>query len=412
MNRFKPVEPRWTPRSFASARAAWEGPHPERPGRDDARRGGVLPRTAGRASGGSDRGRSRPVIPRARRRRPPASIVFQGLLLLLLLGEHRARAPQRAARAEATGAARCRLAAVIILPRRRCGPWARTTSPRPTRAGSSSTASCNAVGMGLGFWLLYLALEPFARRRWPQMLISWTRALSGSWRDPLVGRDMLIGAAVGTAAGLIMGPLRVLLPLAARPSRPSAAPLRRRGPSARGAPWPGVLADVSRRVLGSRNRFPADPGAPDRAPRVARGVSLVTLLFSGDLSGRARARRDASAGVRLGGILVAVTVRFGILAGDRRGDLPAHLRLPHLQQRSVELGLLRGDDRGRRGSALAWWAARTALAGRSALRELGPRGAGGREEAEPAPTASPPSARGATPGPRDTCRRRPRARAR
>ena len=42
-------------------------------------------------------------------------------------------------------------------------------------------------------WLLYLALEPYVRRRWPQTLISWSRLLEGRFRDPLVGRDVLIG---------------------------------------------------------------------------------------------------------------------------------------------------------------------------------------------------------------------------
>src|SRR5262249_47630 len=70
----------------------------------------------------------------------------------------------------------------------------------------------NASAMAVGNWVIYLALEPFARGRWPQMLIAWTRALSGGWRDPLVGRDVLVGAALGVAMGLILGPARVLLP--------------------------------------------------------------------------------------------------------------------------------------------------------------------------------------------------------
>jgi len=54
------------------------------------------------------------------------------------------------------------------------------------------------------FWMLYIAIEPSVRRRWPQILISWTRLLSGEWRDPLVARDTLIGCAstvlfIGTA---------------------------------------------------------------------------------------------------------------------------------------------------------------------------------------------------------------------
>jgi hypothetical protein len=48
-------------------------------------------------------------------------------------------------------------------------------------------------------WLSYLALEPYVRRRWPDALISWTRLLSGRVRDPLVGRDLLLGTLVGVA---------------------------------------------------------------------------------------------------------------------------------------------------------------------------------------------------------------------
>jgi hypothetical protein len=47
---------------------------------------------------------------------------------------------------------------------------------------------------------LYLALEPFVRRRWPRWIISWSRLLAGGFRDPLVGRDFLIGAVFGAVA--------------------------------------------------------------------------------------------------------------------------------------------------------------------------------------------------------------------
>ncbi|MGD0164164.1 MAG: serine/threonine-protein kinase [Candidatus Sulfotelmatobacter sp.] len=46
-------------------------------------------------------------------------------------------------------------------------------------------------------WMLYLALEPWVRRRWPQTVISWSRLLSGQFRDPLVGRDILLGVMLG-----------------------------------------------------------------------------------------------------------------------------------------------------------------------------------------------------------------------
>ncbi len=44
--------------------------------------------------------------------------------------------------------------------------------------------------------LLYLALEPYVRRIWPEVMIGWTRLLSGGWRDPMVGRSVLIGGAM------------------------------------------------------------------------------------------------------------------------------------------------------------------------------------------------------------------------
>jgi hypothetical protein len=46
-------------------------------------------------------------------------------------------------------------------------------------------------------WVLYVALEPIVRRRWPNMLISCTRLISGRFRDPMVGRDLLAGTVVG-----------------------------------------------------------------------------------------------------------------------------------------------------------------------------------------------------------------------
>ncbi len=52
-------------------------------------------------------------------------------------------------------------------------------------------------------WLLYIALEPYVRRNWPQTIISWTRLVSGKLRDPLVGRDMVSGVLLGMAWVLI-----------------------------------------------------------------------------------------------------------------------------------------------------------------------------------------------------------------
>jgi hypothetical protein len=57
-----------------------------------------------------------------------------------------------------------------------------------------------AVLLAALLWLFYLALEPYVRRLRPWTLISWTRLLGGGFRDPVVGRDVLIGMIWG--AGL------------------------------------------------------------------------------------------------------------------------------------------------------------------------------------------------------------------
>ncbi|MBZ5500239.1 MAG: hypothetical protein LAP85_27915 [Acidobacteriia bacterium] len=48
-------------------------------------------------------------------------------------------------------------------------------------------------------WLVYVAMEPFVRHRWPGSLVAWNRLLAGSLRDPLVGRDLLVGCIGGVA---------------------------------------------------------------------------------------------------------------------------------------------------------------------------------------------------------------------
>jgi eukaryotic-like serine/threonine-protein kinase len=52
-------------------------------------------------------------------------------------------------------------------------------------------------------WVFYLALEPFLRRIWPEMIVSWVRLLDGRFRDPLVGRDVLLGLLAGAGVSLL-----------------------------------------------------------------------------------------------------------------------------------------------------------------------------------------------------------------
>ena len=69
---------------------------------------------------------------------------------------------------------------------------------------------------GFLVWVLYLALEPWVRRRWPQTMISWSRYVVKGWRDPLVGRDLLYAVGIG-AAFTLLDLLQVMLRDPAQP---------------------------------------------------------------------------------------------------------------------------------------------------------------------------------------------------
>jgi hypothetical protein len=58
-------------------------------------------------------------------------------------------------------------------------------------------------------WIFYLALEPFLRRLWPELIVSWVRLLDGRFRDPLVGRDVLFGLLAGVGNVLLFRFLQI-----------------------------------------------------------------------------------------------------------------------------------------------------------------------------------------------------------
>ena len=49
------------------------------------------------------------------------------------------------------------------------------------------------VFVAVSFWLVYVALEPYLRRNWPDALVSWTRLCHGHIRDPVVASHILVG---------------------------------------------------------------------------------------------------------------------------------------------------------------------------------------------------------------------------
>lgn len=193
-----PVDSQWTPPVYADARAAWQGSLPEEP------------RLPIRIEAASYRGRPvyfetvAPWTPaeRVQRTEVGSGEKIQVVILLLLLatiiagGALLARRNLRLGRGDRRGATRLALFALSLL----SVSWL---------IGAKHVASADELVLFLAFaclalfesvllWVLYVALEPLVRRRWPQTIVSWSRLLSAGPGDPLVGRDVLIGCITGT----------------------------------------------------------------------------------------------------------------------------------------------------------------------------------------------------------------------
>ena len=197
---FSPVEPRLTPPIFADERAAWEGAYPDRPdvpirieaaavqGRPvyfDIIAPWTRPRNEDLIQGNTSGER---VALYMRTAVSPVAIITALLLALRNL---------RLGRGDRRGALRL---SMFLL--------AAGTASNVLETGDLSVLT---RGPGLVFfvpafaWLLYIALEPHMRRVWPETIIGWSRLLAGSFRDPLVGRDVLVAVLVAVGNALILG---------------------------------------------------------------------------------------------------------------------------------------------------------------------------------------------------------------
>jgi hypothetical protein len=224
MTRFVPVEPQWTPTVYADARAAWEGPHPERPG--------VTMRVEAAAYRGRPVGfrwigpwtePDRDIFDLRSASRQLADVIWNLTLLTLFLGgAWLARRNLRGGRGDRRGGARLAGAVIVCL----LAAWALDAHHVPPEGEFNifSNGVGNAILMGAFIWVMYLALEPFARRHWPHMLISWTRLLGGGYQDSLIGRDLLVGSSAAAVLAIVSGPLLTLIPatLGSPPPAPQA----------------------------------------------------------------------------------------------------------------------------------------------------------------------------------------------
>jgi hypothetical protein len=125
-------------------------------------------------------------------------------LLLLLGGGGLARRNLLRGRADWRGAVRLGVAALVSLSLAHLAR-AHHVSSLFVETHLLERALSQAIFGAAILGVLYLALEPVVRRRWPRTLMSWHRLVRGQFRDPMVGRDVLVGALAGLAM-LFLGP--------------------------------------------------------------------------------------------------------------------------------------------------------------------------------------------------------------
>ena len=216
-SKWPPAQPMWTPPVYSDARAAWTGSLAERPDipmRIEAAAYRGKPVYFELIGPWTRPERMQPHQPTAGQR-AFLVILMVSMLSMLVVGALLARRNLRLGRGDRRGA--FRLAAFVF------GAWAVAWF-----FGAHHVPNINEfvlfyefLGWGLVWscfvWVLYIAMEPYVRRRWPATLVSWSRLLAGGFRDPLVGRDVLVGLSLGAFA-VVLNRLGVVCSLLARPS--------------------------------------------------------------------------------------------------------------------------------------------------------------------------------------------------
>jgi serine/threonine-protein kinase len=195
--KFQPADPRWSPLAGFDARAAWTGVYPS------------APKISLRVEAASWRGKpvyfqliSPWTLPTRMQEAETGAGARAGqilsitlLCILVVAAAQMARRNTRLNRSDTRGA--MRLGGFVFAAYTLQYLLSMYHLPNGDELGLIVDALSEALFQAAVVWLLYLAVEPFVRRRWPQTIVSWSRILSGKLRDPLVGGDILIGVAFG-----------------------------------------------------------------------------------------------------------------------------------------------------------------------------------------------------------------------
>jgi len=205
LHRFAPSDPQLLPSSFADLRNAWSGKHPDdgTPIRVEAamwRGTPVLFRIVAPWDDGGDRTSALPFAGKAGQAYGLATAVV--LLVFALAGVLLAWRNLRMRRGDRASATRMAVVLFVLQMIAIVG-FADHAFSASHETNIVLRAAATALLWTAGYFLVYLGLEPFVRRRWPDRLIAWARLMSGDWRDAMVGRDVLIGIAAGLGHAVI-----------------------------------------------------------------------------------------------------------------------------------------------------------------------------------------------------------------
>jgi len=197
LTKLEPVAPVWTSPHESTARAAWDGYYPDRPE--------LKMHVEAAAFEGKpvyfeiidawDQARGNQVQLSRFRERALVVLLLSVFITVMLGGALLAWRNLRMGRGDRKGAFRLAAFVLVVFFIR----WLFSAHHVSTEAEALNFISAvqNALFWSFFFWLVYMAFEPFVRRRWPGRIISWNRLLAGGLRDPMVGRDILIGAVFG-----------------------------------------------------------------------------------------------------------------------------------------------------------------------------------------------------------------------
>ena len=195
---YKETASKWTPAVFANERKAWEGTHvdhPEIPVRIEAAGFNGKPVYFETVGPWDKPNRETQFASSAGRKAAGIilTVVFFSAFLAALIA---ARHNLKVGRADTRGALKLVL---FIFSTIALGQLI-DADHVPTLTGELSIffqIATQAIFLGCLVWVFYIAVEPFVRRRWSELIISWSRLLAGDFRDPMVGRDILIGGILG-----------------------------------------------------------------------------------------------------------------------------------------------------------------------------------------------------------------------